>query len=195
MSAAGTAWRAALITVSDTRARGEVGGDRSGDTAAELLARLPAALVSRRLVADSVEEIRAAVDDALQGAADLVVLVGGTGLGPRDVTPQALAALLDYEVPGMAETMRREGARSTPLAMLSRQVAGVASGRLVPALPGSPRAVAASLDAVREALPHALALLRGETGHHHGAEPPRALTSGVPERQASQGRRRRGARL
>jgi len=165
MSGAASGWRAALITVSDTRARGEVGGDPSGDLAAQRLAQLPAVLASRRLVADSVTEIRAAVTEALEGA-DLLVLVGGTGLGPRDVTPQALATLLDYEVPGMAETMRREGARSTPLAMLSRQVAGVAGGRLVLALPGSPRAVAESLDAVWEALPHALALLQGDTKHH-----------------------------
>jgi molybdenum cofactor synthesis domain-containing protein len=164
MSTAGGAWRAALITVSDTRARGEAGEDPSGDLAAERLAQLPAVLSSRRLVADSVREIRAAVSEALEGA-DLIVLVGGTGLGPRDVTPQALVPLLDYEVPGMAETMRREGTRSTRLAMLSRQVAGVAGGRLVLALPGSPRAVAESLDAVWEALPHALALLRGETAH------------------------------
>jgi len=124
----------------------------------------PALIASRRVVADSVEEIRSAVGDALPDA-DLVVLVGGTGLGPRDVTPQALAPLLDYEVPGMAEAMRREGARSTRLAMLSRQLAGVAGGSLVLALPGSPRAVGESLDAVWEALPHALTLLRGETRH------------------------------
>ena len=161
---AGTAWRAALITVSDSRAHGEVGEDPSGDLAADRLAQLPAVLVSRGLVADSAEEIQAALSEALDGA-DLIVLIGGTGLGPRDITPQALASLLDYEVPGMAETMRHQGLRSTPLAMLSRQVAGVVGGRLVLALPGSPRAVAESLDAVWDALPHALTLLRGETAH------------------------------
>jgi molybdenum cofactor synthesis domain-containing protein len=116
------------------------------------------------VVADEVEAIRAAIRDAA-GAADLIVLTGGTGLGPRDVTPQAIAPLLDYEVPGMAEAMRAAGLRSTPRAMLSRQVVGVMGGRLVVALPGSPRAVVEGLAAIWDALPHALALLGGDTVH------------------------------
>ena len=157
-------WRAAVITVSDSRARSDAAEDPSGDAIAERLPDLPGRVVLRRVVADDPEEIRVAVREALP-AADLVVLTGGTGLGPRDVTPQALSPLLDYEVPGMAEAMRREGLRSTAYAMLSRQLAGVSGRTLVLALPGSRRAVLESLDAVWDALPHALALLGGETGH------------------------------
>lgn len=157
-------WRAAAITVSDSRAREPGAPDPSGDLIAERLSALPAQVVLRRTVCDSVHQIREAVSRALE-VAELVVLSGGTGLGPRDVTPQALARLLDYEVPGMAEAMRLEGMRSTRLAMLSRQVVGVARGRLVIALPGSPRAVRESLDAVWEALPHALGLLVGDPAH------------------------------
>jgi molybdopterin adenylyltransferase len=156
-------WRAAEITVSDSR--GQDGrDDRSGDVIVERLADLPAGVVSRTAVADSVEEIRAAVLRCVD-ASDIVVLTGGTGLGPRDVTPQALLPLLDYEVPGLAEAMRHDGVRSTPHAMLSRQVAGVMRGTLILSLPGSPRAVGECLDAVWAALPHALALLQGDTRH------------------------------
>jgi molybdenum cofactor synthesis domain-containing protein len=157
-------WRATVITVSDSRARGEIEEDSSGDLLAGKLASLPARLVGRRLVADSIDQIQAAVEEAVEGS-DVVVLSGGTGLGPRDVTPQALRALLDYEVPGMAEAMRQRGLRSTALAMISRQVVGVLRGRLVIALPGSPGAVGESLDAIWEALPHALRLLHGDTRH------------------------------
>ena len=97
---------------------------------------------------------------------DLLILTGGTGLGPRDVTPQALLPLLDYQVPGMAEAMRQLGLTTTPHAMLSRQVVGVMTHCLVLSLPGSPTAVAECLDAVWPALPHALALLSGDTRHH-----------------------------
>jgi molybdopterin adenylyltransferase len=165
-------WRAAEITVSDSRARNGR-EDRSGDVIVERLAALPADVQARRSVVDSVDEIRSAVRECID-TADLIVLTGGTGLGPRDVTPQALLPLLDYEVPGMAEAMRHEGLRSTPHAMLSRQVAGVAGRCLVLSLPGHPRAVAESLDAVWAALPHALELLQGNTRHDDGGTGHRA---------------------
>jgi molybdopterin adenylyltransferase len=157
-------WRAALVTVSDSRAAHRITADESGDLLAQRLAALPAEVVSRSTVPDSIDRIQRAVEDAAK-VADLVVLSGGTGLGPHDVTPQAIGPLLDYEVPGMAEAMRAAGLRSTPRAMLSRQVVGVMNRRLVIALPGSPRGVGEGLDAVWEALPHALALLAGESTH------------------------------
>jgi len=155
--------RVAVITVSDSRVRG-AGDDASGDAIAERMATLPATVVHRACVPDDIESVQDAVRTALD-AADVVVLTGGTGLGPRDVTPQALAPMLDYQVPGMAEAMRVEGLRHTPHAMLSRQVVGVARGALVVALPGNPRAVGECLDAIWASLPHALALLRGDTAH------------------------------
>jgi molybdenum cofactor synthesis domain-containing protein len=161
-------WQAAVITVSDSRAGGKTADGPSGDLIVSRLAELPADVTDRRLVPDEVEAIRAALR-AVLAQVQLVVLSGGTGLGPRDVTPQAISPLLDYEIPGMTETMRREGLRSTPHAMLSRQVVGVSRGRLVIALPGSPRAVDQGLKAVWRALPHALRLLAGDTapGEHH----------------------------
>src|SRR5579872_3696296 len=97
-------WRGAEITVSDSR-RSVDSDDRSGDVIVARFALLPADVVARRSVADDIEEIRAAVRDCV-GASDVVILTGGTGLGPRDVTPQALLPMLDYEVPGMAEVRR-----------------------------------------------------------------------------------------
>jgi molybdenum cofactor synthesis domain-containing protein len=157
---------AAVLTVSDAGVRGER-ADTSGDVICERLTGLPATLGSRAIVADEPDAIRAAVLEAT-ASAGLLVITGGTGLGPRDVTPQTVGPLLDYQVPGMAEAMRSRGLAATPHAMLSRQVVGVRGGCLVLALPGSPKAVAECLDAVWEALPHALRLLSGER-HCHDA--------------------------
>ncbi|MFZ0918885.1 MAG: MogA/MoaB family molybdenum cofactor biosynthesis protein [Candidatus Dormiibacterota bacterium] len=162
-------WRAAEITVSDSR-RGVDADDRSGDVIVARFALLPADVVTRKSVPDDIEEIRAAVRQCT-ATADVIILTGGTGLGPRDVTPQALAPIFDYEVPGMAEVMRHQGMQSTPHAMLSRQVVGVMGNCLVLALPGSPAAVAECLDAVWPALPHALAVLSGNTRHPDPASP------------------------
>jgi len=159
--------RFAVITVSDRCARGEQ-PDGSGDLIAQRCQTLPADLVGRRTVADEAAAISAAGLEAMS-LADLVVLTGGTGLGPRDVTPQALSGLLDYVVPGMAEAMRIRGLGATPHAMLSRQLAGVRGRCLVLALPGSVRAVTDCLDAVWAALPHALSLLSGASAEDHSA--------------------------
>ena len=162
-------WRAAEITVSDSR-RGVESEDRSGDVIVARFALLPADVVARESVTDDIDKIRAAVRQCTE-TADILVLTGGTGLGPRDVTPQALLPLFDYEVPGMAEVMRQHGLKSTPHAMLSRQVVGVTSDCLVLSLPGSPNAVAECLDAVWPALPHALALVSGDTRHATESSP------------------------
>jgi len=156
--------RAAVITVSDSRGSRHL-RDVSGDLIVERLHSLPATIVQRDIVADSIDEIQAAVRQAMRDAA-LIVLTGGTGLGPRDVTPQALVPLLDYQVPGMSEAMRHDGVERTPHAMLSRQVVGVAQGCLIISLPGHPDAVAQSLDSIWGAVSHALDLLRGETADH-----------------------------
>jgi molybdenum cofactor synthesis domain-containing protein len=128
--------------------------------------------VDRQLVPDD----RAAIEAALRGGAsshDLIVTTGGTGLTPRDVTPQATAAVIDYDVPGIAEAMRADGRAITPLADLSRGTAGVVGRTLVINLPGSPKAAAESLDAVAALLHHAIETLAGPFDHgKRGEEAP-----------------------
>ena len=121
-------------------------------------------MAGRTLIPDEDSQIRSALLTAA-GGVDLVVTTGGTGLAARDVTPQATAAVIDYEVPGLAEEMRRVGAESTPNALLSRGLAGVVGRCLVINLPGSERGATDSLQAILPALPHAVQLLRGRTAH------------------------------
>jgi molybdenum cofactor synthesis domain-containing protein len=102
---------------------------------------------------------------AAERGTDVVVTTGGTGLGPRDVTPQATSAVIDFEVPGIGEAMRRAGAASTPMAALSRSMAGVRGQTLIINVPGSPKGAAESLEAVVPILAHAIKLLHGDTRH------------------------------
>lgn len=159
-------FRAGILTISDKGARGQR-EDTSGQAIRELLASLDAAVERYEVVPDQGEEIarrlRAWADD---DRLDLIVTTGGTGLGPRDVTPEATRSVLDYEVPGLAEAMRAEGMKHTPMAMLSRALAGVRGRTLILNLPGSPRGVRQNLAAVLPVLPHALQILRGEAGEH-----------------------------
>jgi molybdenum cofactor synthesis domain-containing protein len=166
------AFRACVLTVSTKGARGER-VDESGEAIGELLVRLPAEVVGRAIVSDEIEDIQAQLRGWMRAVdPELIVLTGGTGLGPRDVTPQALAPMLDYEVPGIAEAMRSAGLKKTPHAMLSRSLAGVIGRTLVLALPGSPRGVADSLGAVSEALPHGLRTLRNQVSDSPAAHRP-----------------------
>jgi len=166
-------FRACVLTVSTKGARGER-MDESGEKISEALARIPADVVGRAVVTDAVEDIQHQIREWLRATdPDLIVSTGGTGLGPRDVTPQAMEPLLDYPVPGIAEAMRAAGLRKTPHAMLSRSLAGVLGRTLVLALPGSPRGVLDSLEAVLEALPHGLRTLRGEVSDAPAAHRPR----------------------
>lgn len=155
--------RAAVITVSDRCSRGEAVDETGPALVAELVAAGFDAELSA-VVPDHRLRIQAALAAEL-GSARLVVTAGGTGLGPRDVTPQTVLPLLDYEVPGLAEEMRRAGRESTPLAVLSRSLAGISGQALVLCLPGSPRGAVESLRAVLPVLPHALRLLEGDTEH------------------------------
>lgn len=120
--------------------------------------------MERRVIADEAWEIEAALVEAAQHHA-LIVTTGGTGLTPRDVTPQATLAVIEYEVPGLAEAMRAAGRRSTPMADLSRGIAGVRGRTLIVNLPGSPRASMESLEAIVAVLPHALETLAGPFDH------------------------------
>ena len=153
---------ALVLTVSDRVAAG-TRADASGDAIAARLEGL-GFLVSRQIVPDEVPAIAAAIA-AGASAHPLVVTTGGTGLTPRDVTPQATATLLDYEVPGIAEAMRAEGRKSTPMAALSRGLVGVAGRALVVNVPGSPKGSMESFDAVVPILDHALETLSGPFDH------------------------------
>jgi molybdenum cofactor synthesis domain-containing protein len=155
-----------VLTVSDRGAAGER-EDSSGDAVAVRLMGLGFE-VERGTVPDDQVTIESALR-AAAGRHSLVVTTGGTGLTPRDVTPQATLAMVDYEVPGMAEAMRAEGRRHTPMADLSRAVVGVAGRSLIVNLPGSPKGAIESLDAIVPIIDHALETLAGP--HDHGSEP------------------------
>jgi molybdopterin adenylyltransferase len=158
------ALRAVAVTVSDRCARGEQ-EDESGAVLVSLLEELGAEVVATEVVPDDLgplaEKLR-----GYAGRADvnLVVTTGGTGLSPRDNTPEATRSVVGREVPGLAEAMRAETLRKTPLAMLSRGVCGTLSGALVVNLPGSPSAVRECFAVIRPVLAHAVATL---AGHAH----------------------------
>src|SRR3954469_3156638 len=153
---------ALVLTVSDRNFAG-TRDDASGEALAERLGEL-GFQVERAVVPDEVPAIANAVDT---GAARhrLVVTTGGTGLTPRDVTPQATATVLDYEVPGIAEAMRADGRRSTPFAALSRGLVGVRGGSLVANLPGSPKGALESFEVLVPLLDHAVETLAGPFDH------------------------------
>jgi molybdenum cofactor synthesis domain-containing protein len=151
-----------VLTTSDRSAAGER-EDASGMAVGVRLAAL-GFTVDRAVVADEQPDIETAIRSAATSHA-LVVTTGGTGLTPRDVTPQATSSVIDYEVPGLAEAMRAEGRRFTPMAALSRGIVGVAGRALVVNLPGSPRGAIESLDAIADVLDHALDTLAGPYDH------------------------------
>jgi molybdenum cofactor synthesis domain-containing protein len=156
--------KAQVITVSDGAFHGQR-EDASGAALVKLLNRDGFDVDGPQVVPDEVERIREAVMTAVERGVDLVVATGGTGLGPRDVTPQAISTLIDYEVPGIGEAMRRAGAGSTPMALLSRSMAGVRKRTLIISVPGSPKGATESLEAVMPVVGHAIQLLHGDTTH------------------------------
>ncbi len=158
--------RTAVMTMSDMGARGER-ADTSGDRIVEFLPSIGAELAERVLIPDDREQVRGNLTrfaDELH--LDLVLTTGGTGIAPRDVTPDATASVVDYQVPGIAEAMRAMSIQKTPFGMLSRQVVGVRGGTLIVNLPGSPKAVVECLEVLQPVLPHAIDLIRGGAVDH-----------------------------
>lgn len=155
---------AVVVTVSDGVSRGER-EDLSGDAAEELLGN-DFELQERVVAPDHQATISGTLRDLVAAGVDLIVTTGGTGFGPRDVTPEATRAVIEREAPGLAEAMRAEGAKQTPMAILSRGVAGSARESLIVNLPGSPRSVTENLGVILPVLGHALDTLKGDTSHN-----------------------------
>ena len=152
-----------VLTISDKGARGER-QDKSGAVIREILPSIAARIVNYDVIPDEKEPIAAKlVTWADEDGLDIIITTGGTGLTPRDVTPEATLAVVDRIVPGFAEAMRAESLKKTPHAMLSRAVAGTRGECLIINLPGSPKAVRECLEVIMPALPHAVETLKGQS--------------------------------
>lgn len=160
-----TTIRAAVITVSDACSRGER-EDESGAALVQLLKASGAEIVEQGILSDDLAPLVQRLEEIVKhGDVNLIVTTGGTGLGPRDNTPEATRRVIERDAPGIAEAMRAESLKATPMAMISRGVAGIASGTLIINLPGSPAAVKESFAVIQPVLSHAVDLLAGHTQH------------------------------
>src|SRR5579875_3213579 len=155
--------RCAILTVSTSLAAG-AGADLSGPALAEAAAEAGAEVVVREVVSDDAGAIERWLRAQVEAGVELVLTTGGTGLTPDDVTPEATLAVIERAVPGLAEAMRAESLRYTPMSMLSRAVTGVAKGSLIINFPGSPKAIGQLFPVVEPVLKHAVATLHREDG-------------------------------
>jgi molybdopterin adenylyltransferase len=156
---------AAVLTISDS-VTGGTRTDRSGPAVRERLEQLGWSVSVMEALPDEAPEIAGRLTTLADGGqVSAIFTTGGTGVALRDVTPEATRSVIDREIPGLAELMRAHGRQSTPLAVLSRAVAGTRGRVLIVNLPGSPKGAVESLDAIVELVPHVLELLRGQTEH------------------------------
>jgi molybdopterin adenylyltransferase len=155
-------FRAVVITVSDRGSRGER-VDGSGPAVEAVLKQMDMEIIGRRIIPDEKGMIRSTLLEWTDGGgADLIVTTGGTGVSPRDVTPDATREVIDREIPGMAEAMRRQSAAVTPHAMISRALVGIRGRTLIINLPGSPKGATENLGVLLPALPHAIDKIKGD---------------------------------
>jgi len=153
--------KVAILTLSDKGSKGER-EDISGPSIEKLVKKINAEIISSDILPDEKAKIKKKLI-ALCKKADLVLTTGGTGVSPRDVTPDATKEVLDYEIPGIAEAMRMKGLKKTPFAMISRAVAGVRGATLIINLPGSPKAVKENLSVILSVIPHTIEKIKGST--------------------------------
>jgi molybdenum cofactor synthesis domain-containing protein len=155
-------FKVAILTISDRGSKGER-EDSSGPLIQEMVKDLPGKVVHYEIIPDEkdliVRALKKSVDEL---KADLVLTTGGTGMSPRDVTPDATLMVIDKEVPGFSEAMRAESLKKTPHAMISRAMVGIRGSSLIVNLPGSPKSVKENLSVILSALPHALSKLKGD---------------------------------
>jgi len=156
-------FKVAILTISDRGSKGER-EDSSGPLIQEMVKDLPAEVVLYQIIPDEKEKIVEALKKSADRLrADLILTTGGTGLSPRDVTPDATLEVIEKEVPGFSEAMRAESLKNTPHAMISRAITGIRGSSLIVNLPGSPKSVRENLSVILPALPHALSKLKGDT--------------------------------
>jgi molybdenum cofactor synthesis domain-containing protein len=154
--------RAVVVSISDTR---NESNDISGDRLRELLEEFGASVLDKIIVTDEFENLRQTLYSLSETDANLIITTGGTGLSPRDNTPEATLAVVDKEVPGISEAIRRESAKHTKFAMISRGVAGTRNGTLIINLPGSTKGVEQCFEVVQGILEHSADVLDGTAKH------------------------------
>ena len=158
--------RAAIVTVSTSKSGDGAAADESGEELAAFAKGIGAEIAGREIVADDREAIAARLRHWSDESCDLILTTGGTGVAPSDVTPEATRDVIERDAPGIAEAMRAASREHTRHWMLSRGVAGIRGGTLIVNFPGSPRSIGQAGEAIADALPHALNLLRGGHGGH-----------------------------